>query len=153
MTQYCLLTLVVVSGVGHYRKEIPGIECVVNESEFSPLIRCKIFFQNPKSSNVVRITEYRYGVGVCTLMNVMFFQVTSIENRKSAQILREVSKFAAREDHGQMVALIIMSHGDERGNIRGTDRSTVPLSVQSVIDVLCVDHLKDKPKVAIASYI
>lgn len=44
-----------------------------------------------------------------------------------------------------MVALVIMSHGNEQGDMR--DEDYVPLTVQSAIDALCVEQLDSTPKV------
>lgn len=70
--------------------------------------------------------------------------------------LQVVSKFENSSDHGQMVALIVMTHEDERWNLSEADTDTDmggdhhddnACTVQDIIDALCVEALSDILKV------
>ena len=56
-------------------------------------------------------------------------------------MLEEISKFSKMPGHGQLVGLAVMSHGDDRGNISGSDGLSV-CSVQQLVDSLCQPKLE-----------
>lgn len=59
----------------------------------------------------------------------------------------EIGSFARGSDHGQIVVLVIIAHGDTRGNI--TDIEGMSCSVQAVVDALCIPELERSPKVSL----
>ena len=61
-------------------------------------------------------------------------------------MIAAISNFSKSSGHSSLVALAIMSHGDELGNICGNDKMAT-CSVQQVVDALC-DHLQHAIKVS-----
>ena len=61
-------------------------------------------------------------------------------------MLDEIVVFATSVDHGALVSLVIMSHGDEFDNIEGNDRTST-CSVQQVVDALCHSKMSHSTKV------
>jgi len=62
------------------------------------------------------------------------------------EMIRTIKVFSESSNHGSIVALAIMSHGDTNsGGIYGNDGSV--FTVQEVVDALCSSNLKHIPKV------
>ena len=66
-------------------------------------------------------------------------------DKTAEEMLRKISEFSNSDGHGSLVALVIMSHGNKRGDIAGVHGATC--SVQEVIDSLCQPHLDPVTKV------
>ena len=66
-------------------------------------------------------------------------------DKTAEEMLREIAEFSNSDGHGSLVALAIMSHGNELGDIAGVHGATC--SVQKVIDSLCQPHLELVTKV------
>ncbi|XP_067930803.1 uncharacterized protein [Watersipora subatra] len=66
-------------------------------------------------------------------------------------MLREIKNFSQQPDHGSVVALVIMSHGDMNGNISGNADGT-HCSVQEVVDALCQPELKSSSKLVFLTF-
>ena len=69
----------------------------------------------------------------------LLLQVTSVFDKTAEEMLEKISEFSTLDGHGSLVALVIMSHGNKRGDIAGVHGATC--SVQEVIDSLCQPHL------------
>ena len=66
-------------------------------------------------------------------------------DKTAEEMLTTISEFSKSDGHGSLVALAIMSHGNELGDIAGVHGATC--SVQEVIDALCQPHLESVTKV------
>ena len=69
----------------------------------------------------------------------------SLFDKTAEEMLREIAEFSKSDGHGSLVALAIMSHGNELGDIAGVQDTTC--GVQEVIDSLCQPHLESVTKV------
>lgn len=63
-------------------------------------------------------------------------------------IISSLSTFAQSDSHQQLVAVAILCHGDAQGNICGLGENS-QLSVQKVVNTLCVPNLQSVYKVMI----
>ena len=61
-------------------------------------------------------------------------------------MVASITKFSQSSGHGSLAALVVMSHGDELGNICGND-GTSACSVQKVVDAFCQPQLENVTKV------
>lgn len=62
-------------------------------------------------------------------------------------ILREIQSFANRNDHGHIMVILILAHGDLDGDISCVGDETV--SVQAVVDSMCTKMTQSLPKVSV----
>ena len=67
-------------------------------------------------------------------------------DKTADEMLTEISEFSTSDGQGSLVALAVMSHGNELGDITGSSQET-NCSVQQVIDSLCQPNLESAIKV------
>ena len=69
----------------------------------------------------------------------------------SHDMLNAIKEFTQSPGHGSLTVLVIMSHGDELGNILGGDRKAT-CTVQQMVDAFCDPQIKHSTKVLCVIY-
>ena len=68
-------------------------------------------------------------------MLYLLLQVTSVFDKTATEMLEEILEFSKLDGHGSLVALAIMSHGNELGDIAGLQETTC--TVEQVTESFC----------------
>ena len=78
----------------------------------------------------------------------MYMQVVKLYDLAAECVLTKIADFSRSLVHCTLAAVVVMSHGDELGNICGNDGNST-CTVQQVVDAFCQLELQSCTKVCL----